>query len=225
MRLRNPLHAQRLFPAALSVFLLLSLVSCSSQKEIRASIDASNEHEGGDSKIYNNNDYGWNLAMCMFLARPSSVSNAAAGDDAVPAAGWLLGPQFEIVQKGSKLDGSKTTLTYINAIGDVLYQYPLEGKGTLYGGAGPYIGYGLAGHVKGAGFKEPAFGSDGYRRFDAGLHLTAGYRLPIGLSFTFGYEYGLINKSRFDDFTSRNRTASLQIGYSLDKIISGLKKK
>ena len=226
MRRLLPLHPERLLSLAAVLAMLILQTSCASEREIRASIDGSNEKEGGDSELDNNWDPGWNVAMCFLMGMPGTHQNSAGSDASKEnTAPWALSGQIEVIQKGSKLDATKTTLSYVNAIGDVLYQYPIKDKGVLYGGLGPYIGYGFAGHVKGSGFKEPAFGSDGYKRLDGGVHLTAGYRLPVGLSFNLAYEWGLLNKSRFDDFTSKNRTFSFQLGYSLEKIISGLRKK
>jgi hypothetical protein len=74
--------------------------------------------------------------------------------------------------------------------------------------------------------REPVFGSDGYKRFDAGLHLTSGFRMASGLSFGIGYEWGIYDKSPTpSDFTSRNRTWSFNVGYSVDKIVGAFRKK
>ncbi|HVU53925.1 MAG TPA: outer membrane beta-barrel protein [Puia sp.] len=222
----HPLHPGQLFLYSAVILFLFSLTSCGTPAEIRASIDGANEHEGGASALDNQWDLGYNVAACFFLAKPSSVKNSIdngyASEKADPIA--FMG-QIEFVQKGSKLEQTTTTLNYLNLAGDVLYQLPMADNGLLYGGLGPYIGYGLGGHAKSGGTKEPAFGSDGYKRLDAGLHITAGYRLPIGLSLNLAYEYGLLNKSRFDDFTSRNRAFSFQVGYSIQKIVDAFKKK
>jgi hypothetical protein len=225
MRLRNFLHPNQLLPYFILFAVAVTAQSCGSSKEIRASIDGANEVEGGASGLDNQFEMSYNIGVCFLLGMPGVHSNAAAdGSLKGNVDPWALSGQLEFIQKGSKLGDSKTSLNYLNAIGDVLYQYPLQDKGVLYGGLGPYIGYGLGGHVKAGDTKEPVFGSDGYKRLDAGIHLTAGYRLSMGLSLNLGYEYGLLNKSRFDDFTSKNRAYYFQIGYSLDKIIGAFKK-
>ena len=51
-----------------------------------------------------------------------------------------------------------------------------------------------------------------------------GYRLPSGLFFMLGYDYGLVNKSSQSDFTSKNRSFQLGVGYSIEKL-SGMGRK
>lgn len=222
----SPLHPGQLFVCSAVILFLFSLTSCGTPAEIRASIDGANEHEGGASALNNHWDAAYNVGACFFLAKPSSMKNSIENEYTSEKEGPIVfSGQVELAQKGSKFNESKTTLVYLDLIGDVLYEYSMVDNSALYGGLGPYIGYGLGGHVKTGGAKEPAFGSDGYKRFDAGLHITAGYRLPVGLSFNLAYEYGFLNKSRFDDFTSRNRAFSFQVGYSIQKIFDAFTKK
>ncbi len=68
------------------------------------------------------------------------------------------------------------------------------------------------------------FSSDGYKRFDAGLNLEPGYRLSNSLQFTLRYEFGLADLSTDpSDYTSRNRSFSINVGYSIKKIIGAFK--
>jgi len=46
-----------------------------------------------------------------------------------------------------------------------------------------------------------------------------------GLRFGLGYDLGLVNKSPAPDYTSRNRSFSIRVGYSVDNIIAAIKGK
>lgn len=113
------------------------------------------------------------------------------------------------VNKG--IDGG--SLAYLQVPLYAMYQYKLDGDaGKVFGGLGPYFAYGIIGS---------AFGDEeGFKRFDAGLGITAGYEMPQSLSFRLGYDVGLANiqKNAFGD-KANNRTISLSVGYSLDKLI------
>ncbi len=113
-------------------------------------------------------------------------------------------------------------MLYLEPVASVLYNYDLpDSKGRLYGGPGLYLGYGLFGRMrdKGTGFDESYAAFDknmGYSRFDAGLSLTAGYRLPQGFGASLSYELGMVNvdPGRGKDKT-RNRVLSLNLDYPL----------
>jgi hypothetical protein len=207
---------------------------------VQGSLDGNRDYQGGPSGTVSKQDFAWNImSECVWGAPISSGPlrsvNSAVGRDWLPqgyepeapsAGGQLvMVSSLEFVQRAAKFDGYSQRLNYLVAIQDVRYLYPLGNSGTLFGGLGPYIGYGLGGSTGSGANKAPAFGSDGYKRFDWGLHFTAGYQLPSSLNFRFAYELGLYDKSTNpSDWTSYNRTWSIGIGYSLDKIIHGLKK-
>jgi len=225
---------------------LLNLQSCApSESVIQGSFDFSNEREGGVSKLKNGDDVGYNVALELNFGlngvgtgpiQRESLGEPIRDGEVYPrenfakepssSGKFMLGTTLQLIRKGSKFQETKTHLQYIEVLGDVLYYAPMKSGGTLFGGLGPYIGYGIGGNVSAGGTKFSAFGGDdGYKRFDAGLHLTAGYALPSTLQFSLGYEFGLVNKSPADDFTSKNRTLSFNVGYSLEKIIHGFRKK
>ena len=113
-------------------------------------------------------------------------------------------PGLELVRKGSKTsDGfgkDVTHLLYLELPIYALYRHQLpDNKGELFGGLGPYFGYGLAGNFKftfnGETTKVPAFDTKngGFKRFDAGLALTAGYQFPGSFRVRLAYEIGLVN--------------------------------
>lgn len=116
---------------------------------------------------------------------------------------------IEFVNKG--IDGG--SLAYLQVPLYAMYQYKLGGDaGKVFGGLGPYFAYGIIGSAFG--------GEGGFKRFDAGLGITAGYEMPQSLSFRLGYDLGLANiqKNAFGD-KANNRTISLAVGYSLDKLL------
>jgi hypothetical protein len=231
------------------ILFCLSVSSCLPDT-IDASYDSSHEYEGGPSGVINSQNFGYNIAANWMFGLDGFSKLSSAGDwththaytnDGIPAfdpadmadhsapgsGQWQLASKLQFIQKGSKIDGSRTKLNYLEGVEDVRYKYNFADKSAIYGGLGPYIAYGIGGNVKGSGFKEAAFGGqDGYKRFDAGLHLAGGYQLPVGLYFGLAYELGLVDKSPTpDDYTSHNRTFSIEVGYPLDKIFKGLKKK
>jgi len=243
----------RLLTFTVMIFTLISLSSCFATEEVEGSYDISDEHETGPSDLTNSLDAGFNVAMNFtwgfsgstpgghinnvdrgyFYGNDGIYSNdmqAGGGTwmPSAPAAGsgqYLWVSKLQLIQKGSKFESNRTKLNYFEAGQDIQYQYTYANQSAIFGGLGPYIAYGIGGNVKGPGFKEPAFGgTDGYKRFDAGLHLVGGYRLPSALYLSVAYEYGLVNKSPAPDFTSRNRTFSIAVGYPLDKIFKGLAK-
>ncbi|QDK82835.1 PorT family protein [Spirosoma sp. KCTC 42546] len=143
---------------------------------------------------------------------------------------------FQLIGKGGKdEDGygtSKTRMTYLETMGYALYNYDLpNSKGRLFGGPGIYLGYGLWGKTsytyQGGSDSFAAFDKlNGYRRFDAGVALTAGYQLEQGLRLSLEYEVGLlnINPGAGDDKT-KNRSLSLNIAYPLKAFVDKLRKK
>ena len=132
----------------------------------------------------------------------------------------------QLIGKGGKQkygDGySLSRMLYLEPVASVLYNHDLpDGKGRLYGGPGIYLGYGLFGKAreKGTGFDDSYAAFDkntGFSRFDAGLSLTAGYRLARGLGFNLSYELGLVNidPGRGDD-KNKNRVLSINLDYPL----------
>lgn len=109
-----------------------------------------------------------------------------------------------------------------------LYQHELPGKGLVFGGLGPYVGYGLGGQFKytfNGQTTFPAFDktNGGFRRFDGGLAFTAGYRLPSTLQFRLAYELGLANIEPRQGNKVTNRVLSINVGYSLNKLLGQTK--
>ena len=132
---------------------------------------------------------------------------------------------IEFVQKRSKDGGTKITLNYLQVPAYLLYYYQLPSAGNIFGGLGPYFAYGIGGKMKtsfnGQTFEAKSFDrTNGFRPFDIGLGLTAGYKITNSFSFGLAYDYGLanINRNPGGDKT-KNRGISLNISYPLNKII------
>jgi Outer membrane protein beta-barrel domain len=190
---------------------------------------------------------GLNLALMWIVGLDgggsgASLQNAADGSTdqtQMPAANdspWQLMYGMELIGKGGRFDdgfGTTTTrMTYLQAPVYGLYNYDLPNdKGRVFGGLGPYIGYGLFGKTtyKDSRISESYGAFDrtkfGYSRFDAGVNFTAGYQMPENFRFNLVYSLGLVNINPNDrSFRYYNRGWSLNVGYPLDKLVSKFKK-
>jgi hypothetical protein len=138
---------------------------------------------------------------------------------------FALMPGLEFVGKGGKDGAIKTHLNYLEVPVYALYQSGEIGIGKIIGGVGPYVAYGIGGKVKAPYGNVKSFSEDGgFKRFDAGLTFTAGYVMSNGFSVRLGYDLGLANISREDDFKAKNRAFSLNVGYSLQKLVDQIRK-
>jgi hypothetical protein len=227
-------------PMALVVVFALSVSSCK-RWEIEASYDLSKDGESGPSGQTGSFDPGGNL-LAEFLDMitfgeiieddqvkhdeypgPWSPEFAAAANKKTDGLGLVFNGGY--IGKGNKGAGFTERLNYLEVSEAVAYIHKTSG-GLLYGGLGPYVAYGFGGKAKFNGGSESVFSSDGYKRFDAGIHFLGEYRFNSGLSLGLGYDLGLFDKSHDpSDYTSRNRTMMLEVGYSLDKIIKAVKGK
>jgi hypothetical protein len=231
-------------------FLSVQLTSCSFM-DIKGSFDDATQKEGGPSGTRPGAAVGGNIGIewtwgidglgdnpvKVIIPKDNRVDDGQGDGEfqsndepytAEPSevSGVLFGTSLEFVQKGSKGPGYTSRLNFLEATGDVLYAHRFSTGGVIYGGLGPYLAYGVGGK-SGNGLGEVAsFSSDGYKRFDAGLNLEAGYRLSNSLRFTLRYELGLADLSTDpSDYTSRNRSFSINVGYSINKIIGAFKSK
>jgi hypothetical protein len=235
----------------LYLFCLLAVCiqSCETARmDVKGSIDANKQRFSGPSypnPSDNNFDPGINLGVSIVLAgsyaqagsgsfynktRHSSYDKVYASTDKGPAAFFdpyatntqpptfmnsvLITGGLEYVLKRS----SDASLSYLQVPLYALYYYRLDGAGSIFGGLGPYMAYGIGGSAFG--------GDDGLKRFDAGLGLTIGYKMPQSFSFSLGYDIGLANiqQSAFGD-KAQNRGISLNVAYPLDKLLGKVKGK
>jgi hypothetical protein len=228
--------------ATLCVFVVFSLSSCFSSWQIEGSYDRSSEHStgpSGESGFYAPNfntfievidDLTGGMVIyddgVNFGDYPGPWSPERYFPANKPANGFGLVTTGGYIGKGQKIGGATEHLDYLEVSEAVAYMHKTSG-GLLYGGLGPYVGYGLGGKVDFAGGSSDAvFGSQGYKRFDAGIHFLGGYRFNMGLSVGVGYDLGIYDKSTDpSDYTSTNRSMMVEVGYSIDKIVKAIKGK
>jgi hypothetical protein len=140
---------------------------------------------------------------------------------------WKIMSGLEYIGKGykTKAGGEKlvTHLNYLELPVYVAYAYPIS-SGTLFAGAGPYFAYGIGGKIKSSFVSINSFGENGaggYKRFDAGLGLIAGYKMNNGFSVHIAYDLGLANIAfSSQDFTAKNRSISLNVGYEISRLFN-----
>jgi len=223
---------------------VLCLQSCETTRaDLKGSIDANRQYYSGPSyprSSPNSYDAGMNFGVSMLFGTSYTETGSggffnktkqsydkvyASTDKGVatffdPNAGAmdtkpynfmnnvLFSGGLEYVLKRS----SDASLSYLQVPLYALYYHRLDGAGSVFGGLGPYLAYGIGGSAFG--------GDDGLKRFDAGLGLTVGYKMPQSFSFSLGYDIGLANiqKNGFGD-KAQNRGISLNVGYPLDKLI------
>lgn len=138
---------------------------------------------------------------------------------------------LQLIGKGGKMGTSTTRMTYLEVPAYILYNHDLpNGKGQVFGGLGFYLAYGLGGTITDSAFPGSVSVFDknsGYKHFDAGLLLTAGYQLPQSLRLSLAYELGLVNLvpngGAYDKV--KNRVWSLNVAYPLQKLVAMVKKK
>ncbi|HTE33557.1 MAG TPA: porin family protein [Chryseolinea sp.] len=141
------------------------------------------------------------------------LRHQSAGGKFLDHLGVLTGLEF--VQKNSSVEDTKIRLSYLEVPILAVYSYDLNENNNIFGGFGPYIAYGVGGKIKGNGFSGKAFEKDfGYKRFDAGLTFTAGYKFNRKWSVRLAYDLGLVNLQQDSYDKTKNRTFSINLGYS-----------
>jgi hypothetical protein len=235
---------RKLFPvagAALCFLFALTLSSCFSSWQIDGSYDRSSDHETGPSGESGFYAPDFN---CIIEALDDMTGGMVIYDDGVnfgapdpwnperyfpankPTNGFGLVTTGGYMGKGRKIGSATEHLNYLEVSEAFAYMHKTSG-GLLYGGLGPYVAYGIGGKVNySGGSSDMVFGSDGYKRFDAGLHFLGEYRFNMGLSVGAGFDLGLVDKSNDpSDYTSRNRTMMVEVGYSIEKIVGAFRRK
>ncbi|MGB4847328.1 MAG: outer membrane beta-barrel protein [Saprospiraceae bacterium] len=171
------------------------------------------------------------LASTSNLISAGSYHNTFAFSDQVnalkPATSFrdnirLMGG-LELVNKKSNDGDTKVNLIYLEIPLYAIYQKDLA-EGQIFGGLGPYFAYGIGGNIKDGftGNKYHSFDKDtGYRPFDFGIDLTAGYRLKNGFRFRLAYDRGIANLERANGGNkAKNRAYSVNLSYPLNKLTS-----
>ncbi len=228
------------------VAIIIFFSSCTSEREtetiknttVQASIDFAKLSESGPSQIkYNSKtkenviiSTDWYLADLRLsglgsVSREDEPGTAAGEAGATPAAGQATDAisvryGLEYIGKGAKFPGAGSNtainLNYLEVPIDAVYHLP-AGPGRIEAGLGPYFAYGIGGSSNGVS----SFGQNngGFKRFDAGLNLQAGYQFDNGLSLRLGYDLGLANVEYADqDVKGHTRTLSINLGYQIGRL-------
>jgi len=158
-----------------------------------------------------------NTSMKLGL-KAGAVVNIPAGG------GFYLQPGLFFSQKGFKTEilGIKATtnINYIELPVNVLYRFDLGNAGGIFVSAGMYAAFATNGKVKSGDMSHNIeFGSDAgeMKRFDYGANFGLGYETPWGVYVRGQYGLGLANVSADDDFSMKNNTIQITLGYLLGR--------
>jgi len=138
-------------------------------------------------------------------------------------------------------ENDKITLNYIQVPLNVIYHMPV-GMGSVFFGLGPVVAIEISGKDKYTSVSDPQYnknytvkfdgksiddlnngagdGNDHLKRFDVGLDVMAGYKLPMGIFAKIGYGHGLMdisaNKKAKNDYNRssyKNSSFNISVGY------------
>jgi hypothetical protein len=195
-------------------------------------------NSSGSSQSMNNKDFGNSGNLYASLSNdlsllynnsqnvgfePSKIEISNSSSEFMSHVFYSGGLVF--IQKRSKDAETKVTLDYLEVPLFALYQIHSWSHSNIFGGLGPYFAYGVGGKIKSSygsqAYESKSFDkNDGYQPFDAGLGLTAGYKITDSFSFSLAYELGLTNIERGGgEDKTKNRGISINIRYPLDKLI------
>ncbi|NGM63075.1 PorT family protein [Sphingobacterium sp. SGG-5] len=135
------------------------------------------------------------------------------------------GQKAKIEEEGASFTSTRNVMSIeipVNAV----YYIPTGDAGSVFLGAGPYVGYAISGKDKWKGTFEGEteteddkidFSGDDkdMKAFDAGVNFLAGYKLANGFLINVGYGLGLTNLAPDNDFDikSSNRVLSFGVGF------------
>lgn len=141
---------------------------------------------------------------------------------------FFLQPGVMFAAKGTEFKSSNTnlSLSYIEVPVNFLFK-PVVGTGKLLLGAGPYVGFGIAGKSKpengsssSVTFKNSitvaeALSGPYYRKMDAGANLLFGYEMVNNLSVQLNAQLGLAKINPDIEGISNNKTMYRNTGFGL----------
>jgi hypothetical protein len=180
--------------------------------------------------------HGWHLDL---------VINMPLGYD-----GFYLQPVIRYITKGTSFNesripkaeltglyvpkGSQMKLNYLELPFNIVYKCPL-GVGSITGGFGPYVGYGLQGRYdfdimqngrsitqnsKQVQFSRRADNNLAVVRmypWDAGANFMLGYEFDNGIMFGVNYSMGLTDIDRIDGMSSKNKYLGISAGFLFNR--------
>jgi len=136
------------------------------------------------------------------------------------ASNFAIQPGISLQGKGGKSDAGTDNFMSIETPVNAICYFPVNLAGSLFLGAGPYLGVNLSGTTKetGVGKSDLAFGPDAYDRLDYGLNFMGGFKLPDGFLINAGYGLGLRNmlaeKQASSAVTMQHRVLSFGVGFA-----------
>ena len=155
--------------------------------------------------------------------------NVTAFLDAPLASHFSVQPGISLQGKGAKFyDGNNIQVEqnalWIEVPVNFVGHLPLSTVGGLYLGAGPYLGFGVAGQNKTTvgsvtNKDDISFGNDAdnsLKGTDFGVNFIGGFEMNNGITLGAGYGLGLTDltpKARSDDSKVTNRVLSFSIGF------------
>jgi hypothetical protein len=125
-------------------------------------------------------------------------------------------------------------LNYLELPFNLVYKYPL-GIGSITGGFGPYVGYGLQGRYdfditqNGRSITQNSKQIQFSRRSDDNLAVVRMYPWDAGANFMLGYEFnngimlganysmGLTDIDRVDNMSSKNQYLGISVGFLINR--------
>lgn len=133
---------------------------------------------------------------------------------------FAIQPGISLQGKGGKAEiadiENSTSLMSIEIPVNAVYYVPTGTSGSFFLGAGPYVGFNIAGQNKVGDTKtDIKFGSDidETKVVDYGANFQAGYKFSNGFLINAGYGLGLANLSNLDGLEAKNRVLSFGIGF------------
>lgn len=99
---------------------------------------------------------------------------------------------------------------------NAVYYIPTGTVGSVFIGAGPYLGCNLSAKAKSGNFSQDiniGSGREEMKRIDYGANFLGGYKLSSGLLFNVGYGLGIANMDNTSDPIEKNRVLSFGIGF------------
>lgn len=144
----------------------------------------------------------------------SGYANIFAGQN------FAIQPGVSLQGKGGKSEilgvKSTTNLMSIEIPVNAVYYIPTGNSGSVFLGAGPYVGFNISGQNKTGDVKTDIdFGSkiSETKVVDYGANFQGGYKFSNGFLVNAGYGLGLGNLSNADNAKSNNRVLSFGVGF------------
>jgi hypothetical protein len=176
-------------------------------------------------------NYNFSGSNSSYSTDAATNFNVTAFLDAPIVSNYLyVQPGVSLQGKGAKLiDGAieRTQNTmWLEVPVNFVFKAPTGNVGSLFVGAGPYVGFGLSGKDKTStgnvsGSTDVSFGKDkDLKSTDFGVNFIGGYQLNNGLMIHAGYGLGLTdirgsNNSYFNDNNLTNRVWTVGVGFAL----------